>query len=56
MFILAHLLEISDSMQVSDEYVYHPGDFVTILGYFMDNSSNTDKVRLRFVKADDPDN
>ena len=54
-FILAHLLEIVDAVQVSDEFIYHPGDSVTIQGYFMDNSSKPDKVRLRFVAAEDPD-
>ena len=52
-YILAHLLEIVDTVQISDQYIYHPGDKVTISGYFLDNSSNPSKVRLKFASPDE---
>lgn len=50
-FILAHLLEIEDPLQqrVSDDLrLYHPGDELTVVGYFMDNSGSPGSVRLKF--------
>ena len=52
-FILAHLLEFVDTYQTSGElFLYHPGDHITISGYFMDNSGNPSGVHLKITSQD----
>ena len=39
-FVLAHLVELTDPLQTEDWKLYHPRDTIHISGYFIDNSDS----------------
>ena len=49
-FILSHLLDFVDEYQKeADIYLYHPGDEITVTGYFLNNSGNPSNVYMSFT-------